>query len=177
MDVKTCLAHINKTKRQKLARHLSHLSDQAQIVALQGITAATKPRNDGGGMIILLVRDEQKKRYKGVHPVEIILDERTGQEYCRAFPVRDPLPAQIAEMLADFAPSLFTADDESAQDATGAPSKPFTGWRGGRPRRVLTSDEKAQIDAARAAGKTIDAIAKAMHISNRVISAYVKMSK
>lgn len=177
MDAKTCLGHINKTKRKKLARHLSDLSEAAQIVALRGITATTKPRTDGGGMIILLVRDEQKKRYKGVHPVEIILDERTGQEYCRAFPVRDPLPAQIAEMLADFAPSLFTADDESAQDATGAPSKPFTGWRGGRPRRVLTSDEKAQIDAARAAGKTIDAIAKAMHISNRVISAYVKMSK
>ena len=175
MDAKTCLAHINKTKRQKLARHLSHLSDQAQIVALQGITAATKPRNDGGGMLILLLRDENRSR--SAYPVEIILDERTGQEYCRAFPVRDPLPAQIAEMLADFAPSLFTADDESAQDATGAPSKPFTGWRGGRPRRVLTSDEKAQIDAARAAEKTIDAIAKAMHISNRVISAYVKMSK
>ena len=126
-------------------------------------------------MLGLLLRGENRRR--SACPVGISVDERTGQEYCRAFPVRDPLPAQIAEMLADFAPSLFTADDESAQDATGAPRKPFTGWRGGRLRRVLTSDEKAQIDAARAAGKTIDAIAKAMHISNRVISAYVKMSK
>lgn len=168
MDVKTCLAHINKTKRQKLARHLSHLSDQAQIVALQGITAATKPRNDGGGMLILLVRDEQKKRYKSVYPVEIIFDERTTWENCRSFPVRDPLPAQIAEMLADFAPSLF---------ASPPPEKPFAGWRGGRPRRVLSDEEKAQIAAARAAGKTIDAIAAEMHISNRVVSAYCKMSK
>lgn len=177
MDAKTCLRHINKTKRQKLARHLSNLSDQAQIVALQGITATTKPRNDGGGMLILLVRDPRKKRvgYQSVYPVEIVMDERTNWENFRAFPLRDPLPAQIAEMLADFAPSLFAS--ESAQDTAGASGKPFAGWKGGRPRRVLTSAEKAQIDAARADGKTIDAIAKDMHISNRVVSAYLKMSK
>lgn len=178
MDVKTCLAHINKTKRQKLARHLSHLSDQAQIVALQGITAATKPRNDGGGMIILLVRDENRSRSRSAYPVEIVLDERTTWGNFRAFPLRDPLPAQVAEMLADFAPSLFTAAAESAQDDdAGAPEKPFSGWRGGRPRRVLSDTEKAAIDKARTDGKTIDAIAKAMHISNRVVSAYCKMPK
>ena len=171
MDVKTCLAHINKTKRQKLARHLSHLSDQAQIVALQGITAATKPRNDGGGMLILLVRDEQKKR--SAYPVEIVFDDRVNWENFRAFPLRDPLPAQIAEMLADYAPSLFAPSATAPQP----PEKPFAGWRGGRPRRVLTADEKAQIAAARADGKTIDAIAAEMHISNRVVSAYCKMPK
>ena len=174
MDVKTCLAHINKTKRQKLARHLSHLSDQAQIVALQGITAATKPRNDGGGMLILLVRDEQKKR--SAYPVEIVFDDRENWENYRAFPLRDPLPAQIAEMLADYAPSLFTSESVS-ESAAGASSEPFKGWRGGRPRRVLTSAEKAQIDAARADGKTIDAISRELHISNRVVSAYLKKTK
>ena len=173
MDAKTCLRHINKTKRQKLARHLANLSEQAQIVALRGITAATKPRNDGGGMLILLLRDENWSR--SAYPVEIVLDERTTRENFRAFSLRDPLPAQVAEMLADYAPSLFTS--ESAQDAPGEPDKPFKGWRGGRPRRVLTSAEKAQIDAARADGKTIDAIAKDMHISNRVVSAHIKMSK
>ena len=173
MDAKTCLRHINKTKRQKLARHLANLSEQAQIVALRGITAATKPRNDGGGMLILLLRDENWSR--SAYPVEIVLDERTTWENFRAFPLRDPLPAQIAEMLADYAPSLFTS--ESAQDGAEASGKPFAGWKGGRPRRVLTSAEKAQIDAARADGKTIDAIAKDMHISNRVVSAYLKMSK
>ena len=171
MDVKTCLAHINKTKRQKLARHLSHLSDQAQIVALQGITAATKPRNDGGGMLILLVRDEQKKR--SAYPVEIVFDDRVNWENFRAFPLRDPLPAQIAEMLADYAPSLFAPSATAPQP----PEKPFAGWRGGRPRRVLSDEEKAQIAAARADGKTIDAIAAEMHISNRVVSAHLKMSK
>ena len=175
MDVKTCLAHINKTKRQKLARHLANLSEQAQIVALQGITAATKPRTDGGGMLILLVRDPRKKRYQSVYPVEIVIDDRTTWENCRSFPLRDPLPAQIAEMLADFAPSLFAS--ESAQDAAGASGKPFKGWKGGRPRRVLSDTEKAQIAAARADGKTIDAIAAEMHISNRVVSAHLKMSK
>ena len=173
MDAKTCLRHINKTKRQKLARHLANLSEQAQIVALRGITATTKPRNDGGGMLILLLRDENRSR--NAYPVEIVMDERTNWENFRAFPLRDPLPAQIAEMLADFAPSLFAS--ESAQDTAGASGKPFAGWKGGRPRRVLTSAEKAQIDAARADGKTIDAIAHDMHISNRVVSAYIRMSK
>ena len=173
MDAKTCLRHINKTKRQKLARHLANLSEQAQIVALRGITATTKPRNDGGGMLILLLRDENRSR--NAYPVEIVMDERTNWENFRAFPLRDPLPAQIAEMLADFAPSLFAS--ESAQDTAGASGKPFAGWKGGRPRRVLTSAEKPQIDAARADGKTIDAFAHDMHISNCVVSAYIRMSK
>ena len=173
MDAKTCLRHINKTKRQKLARHLANLSEQAQIVALQGITATTKPRTDGGGMLILLVRDPRKRRYQSVYPVEIVLDERTTWENCRSFPLRDPLPAQIAEMLADYAPSLFAPSATAPQP----PEKPFAGWKGGRPRRVLTDEEKAQIAAARADGKTIDAIAAEMHISNRVVSAYCKMLK
>ena len=79
----------------------------------------------------------------------------------------------LADMLAPFAPpSLFPAPQPPQQ-----PGKPFAGWKGGRPRRVLTAEEKTQIDAAREAGKTIDAIARDMHISNRVVSAYIKMSK
>lgn len=122
-------------------------------------------------MLILLVRDEQKKR--SAYPVEIVFDDRVNWENFRAFPLRDPLPAQIAEMLADYAPSLFAPSATAPQP----PEKPFAGWKGGRPRRVLTAEEKTQIDAAREAGKTIDAIAKAMHISNRVVSVYCKMSK
>lgn len=174
MDVKTCLAHINKTKRHKLAHRLTSMSDRTRIVALQGWTITTKPRNDGGGLIILLARDAAEKNY----PVRLVLDECCGRagENLRTFPLTPEKAAALADMLAPWAPpSLFpAANDQDAQDAAG---KPFAGWRGGRPRRVLSDEEKAAIDVARADGKTIDAIAKKMHISNRVISAYLKTSK
>lgn len=174
MDVKTCLAHINKTKRRKLTHRLTSMSNQTRIVALQGWSITTKPRNDGGGLIILLARDVAEK----IYPVRLVLDECCGRagENLRTFPLTPEKAAALADMLAPWAPpSLFPAAND--QDAAGASGKPFAGWRGGRPRRVLSDEEKAQIDAARANGETIDAIAAEMHISNRVISAYCKMSK
>ena len=174
MDVKTCLSHVNKTKRHKLAHRLTSMSDQTRIVALQGWSITTKPRSDGGGLLVLFARDAADKNY----PLRLALDECCGRagENLRTFPLVPAKAAELADMLAPWAPpSLFTA--ESAQDAAGASGRPFTGWKGGRPRRVLTEVEKAEVDKARAAGKTIDAIAAEMHISNRVVSAYCKMSK
>lgn len=175
MDVKTCLAHINKTKRRKLTHRLTSMSNQTRIVALQGWSITTKPRNDGGGLIILLARDVAEKNY----PVRLVLDECCGRagENLRTFPLTPEKAAALADMLAPWAPpSLFPAAND--QDAAGASEKPpFKGWKGGRPRRVLTDAEKAAIDAARSDGKTIDEIARELHISNRVVSAYVKMSK
>ena len=171
MDVKTCLAHINKTKRHKLTHRLTSMSNQTRIVALQGWSITTKPRNDGGGLIILLARDVAEK----IYPVRLVLDECCGRagENLRTFPLVPEKAAELADMLAPWAsPSLF-----ATENAVGGAEKPFAGWKGGRPRRVLSDAEKAQIDAARGNGKTIDAIAAEMHISNRVISAYLKKSK
>ena len=176
MDVKTCLGHVNKTKRHKLAHRLTSLSEQASIVALRGWSLKTKPRSDGGGLIVLLVRDAADKNY----PLRLVLDEccaRVGEDI-RTMPLVPEKAEELADMLAPWAPPTLFDNESSAQDDdAGAHEKPFSGWRGGRPRRVLSDTEKAAIDKARTDGKTIDAIASDMHISNRVISSYLKMSK
>ena len=168
MDVKTFSGHINKSKRKMLARRLAAMSDRARIVAVQGWSATMKPRGDGGGMIVIVVHDSADKAY----PLRLVLDDcNSGRaEQCHAYPLRPDTAAELADMLAPYAPTLFPAPPQSE-------SKKFAGWKGGRPKRVLSADEKAAIDKARAAGNTIDEIAKTMHISNRVVSAYCKMSK
>ena len=127
-----------------------------------------KPRGDGGGMIVIVVHDSADKAY----PLRFVVDDcNSGRaEQCHAYPLRPDTAAELADMLAPYAPTLFPAPPQSE-------SKKFAGWKGGRPKRVLSADEKAAIDKARAAGNTIDEIAKTMHISNRVVSAYCKMSK
>lgn len=54
---------------------------------------------------------------------------------------------------------------------------PFAGFNGGRKKRGLTAEEKARIREMRKAGKNINAIARELHISNRVISEFVKIDK
>ena len=51
---------------------------------------------------------------------------------------------------------------------------PFAGFHGGRKRKVLTDEEQAQIREMRKAGRNVNAIARELHISNRVISEFVK---
>ena len=52
---------------------------------------------------------------------------------------------------------------------------PFAGFRGGRKKKSLTDEEKARIREMRKAGHNVNAIARELHISNRVISGFVKM--
>lgn len=51
---------------------------------------------------------------------------------------------------------------------------PFAGFNGGRKRKTLTDEEKARIIAMRKDGKNVNTIARELHISNRVISEFVK---
>lgn len=54
---------------------------------------------------------------------------------------------------------------------------PFAGFRGGRKKKSLTDEEKARIIAMRDEGKNVNVIARELHISNRVISEFVKINK
>lgn len=54
---------------------------------------------------------------------------------------------------------------------------PFAGFRGGRKKKSLTDEEKARIIAMRKDGKNVNAIARELHISNRIISDFVKIDK
>lgn len=170
-DWKFFMQHINKSRRKKLARWIEDntIEGGTRYLHLYGWSAKTKKAEDGG-MIVLIVANSKYKTFA------IVIDNYTSYE---EFRVIDPKPwelSDIAELLERYvAPSLFAK--KNTQDAAGASDKTFKGWKGGRPRRVLSAEEKAAIDAARADGKTIDAIARELHISNRVISAYCKMSK
>jgi len=50
----------------------------------------------------------------------------------------------------------------------------FAGFRGGRKKKELTADEQMQILTMRKAGKNVNIIARELHISNRIISDFVK---
>jgi DNA-binding CsgD family transcriptional regulator len=155
--------HINKKLRSRLAKWIAERKQEAgwRFLPLRGWSAKTKKAEDGG-MIVLAASNRELNTFV------LVVDNLSSYETCKIIepPIWDL--QDLAGLLAPFAPSAT---------APQPPEKPFAGWRGGRPRRVLSDAEKAQIDAGRADGKTIDAIAKTMHISNRVVSAYLKMSK
>ena len=71
----------------------------------------------------------------------------------------------------------FIAADQAPQHAqiTKKDGTPFAGFNGGRKKKELTDEEKAQILAMREEGKNVNAIARELHISNRIISAFVKI--
>lgn len=163
--------HINKKLRSRLAKWIAERKQEAgwRFLPLRGWSAKTKKAEDGG-MIVLAASN------RALNTFALVVDDLGIIETCKV--IEPPIWElnDLADMLAPFAPpSLFPALQPPQQPEKQ--KKPFAGWKGGRPRRVLTAEEKTQIDAAREAGKTIDAIARDMHISNRVISAYVKMSK
>ena len=67
--------------------------------------------------------------------------------------------------------------DQAPQHAqiTKKDGTPFAGFNGGRKRKTLTDEEKAQILAMREEGKkNVNIIARELHISNRIISEFVK---
>ena len=66
--------------------------------------------------------------------------------------------------------------DQAPQHAqiTKKDGTPFAGFNGGRKKKELTDEEKARILALRKAGNNVNVIARELHISNRIISEFVK---
>lgn len=91
----------------------------------------------------------------------------------------------------DFSYIIFDDDlvdfigDSLAADVTETPppqivkkdGTPFAGFHGGRKPKTLTDEEKARIAEMRKEGKNVNVIARELHISNRVISEFVKIDK
>lgn len=83
------------------------------------------------------------------------------------------------KMLFDFlgeslAAAAVTQTQQQPQPILKKDGTPFAGFRGGRKKKSLTDEEKALIIAMRKDGKNVNAIARELHISNRVISEFVK---
>lgn len=160
VDYPTFTAAINKRKRKKLVDHIrKERTDKLpehkiEVMPLYGwYEDTTKKRDDGLIRAIVKIKDV----------VHIIYDNLTNG-------VEDFHYTIIDEDIMRFC--------GAAQQPTAAPTKkdgtPFAGWNGGRRKRELTDEEKARISEMRDAGRSINTIAKAMHISNRVISEFVK---
>lgn len=160
IDYKTFKASINQRKRQELVKHIRKErtgklpEHEIEVMPLYGWYADNNPKRDDG-LIKAIVR------IKDV--VFIILDNlNNGAEEYHCISVDDDIMGFIG----------------AAQQATTPIAKkdgtPFKGFNGGRKRKELTDEETARIREMRDAGHNINAIAKALHISNRVISEFVK---
>lgn len=166
VDYPTFAAAINKSKRKRLVEHIHRERTQKrlperdiQVMPLYGWEQDTKPRRDDGVIrVIVKIQDV----------VLIISDNLQGG-------VEDYYYANVDEDIVDFIGAT------SAQPAATAPIKkdgtPFAGFNGGRKKRGLTDEEQGKIREMRKAGRNVNAIARELHISNRVISEFVKIDK
>lgn len=163
VDYPTFAAAINKSKRKRLVEHIHRERTQKRlperdikVMPLHGWEQDTKPRRDDG-VIRAIVKIQDV--------VFIISDNLTdGAE--------DYYYARVDEDIVDFIGAAQTQPQPSQivkKDGT-----PFKGFCGGRKKRGLTDEEQAQIREMRKAGRNVNAIARELHISNRVISEFVK---
>lgn len=167
IDYPTFAGSINKSKRSKLVKSIDQIRRERtdrlherdiQVMPLHGWYADTpKKRDDGTIRAIVKIQDV----------VLIIYDN-------------------IADGAEDYYYTLVDDDimgflGAAAERQTSAPIKkdgtPFKGFNGGRRKRGLTDEEKARIREMRDAGHNINEIARELHISNRVISDFVKKDK
>lgn len=164
VDYQTFAGSINKSKRSKLVAHIrreridKRLPERdVQVMLLCGWYADTNPRRDEGEIrAIVKIQDV----------VYIIYDKlEDGKEDYNYIPIDDDIMGFIgAAQPPQPQPSQILKKDGT----------PFAGFHGGRKKRGLTDEEKARIREMRDAGSNINAIAKALHISNRVIAEFVK---
>ena len=162
VDYPTFAAAINKSKRKRLVEHISRerrdkrLPERdIKVMPLHGWEEDTKPKRDNG-VIRAIVKIQ--------NVVFIISDNLTdGAE--------DYYYARVDEDIVDF---IGAAQQPAAAPIVKKDGTPFKGFRGGRKRKELTDEEQDKIREMRKAGRNVNAIARELHISNRVISEFVK---
>ena len=166
VDYPTFAAAINKSKRSKLVKSVDQIRRERtdrlherdiQVMPLHGWYADTpKKRDDGVIRAIVKIQDV----------VLIIYDNiADGSEDYYYTLVDDDIMGFIGAAQTQTAPIV-------KKDGT-----PFKGFNGGRKRKELTDEETARIREMRDAGHNVNAIARELHISNRVIAEFVKKEK
>lgn len=162
VDYPTFAGAINKSKRKRMVEHISRerrdkrLPERdIKVMPLHGWEEDTKPKRDNG-VIRAIVKIQ--------NVVFIISDNLTGG-------AEDYYYALVDEDIVDF---IGAAQQPAAAPIVKKDGTPFAGFHGGRKRKELTDEEQAQIREMRDAGHNINEIARALHISNRVISRVVE---
>ena len=163
VDYPTFAAAINKSKRSKLVKSVDQIRRERtdrlherdiQVMPLHGWYADTpKKRDDGVIRAIVKIQDV----------VLIIYDN-----------IADGAEDYYYTLVYDDIMGFIGAAQPTAAPIAKKDGTPFKGWNGGRKRKELTDEEQAQIHEMRKAGRNINEIARALHISNRVISEFVK---
>lgn len=163
VDYQTFAGSINKSKRSKLVAHIhrertgtdKRLPERdIQVMPLHGWEEGTPKKSDVGEIrAIVKIQDV----------VLIISDNLTdgAEDYYYTF---------VDEDIVDF----IGAAQPTAAPIVKKDGTPFAGFNGGRKKRGLTDEEQSQIREMRDAGRNINEIARELHISNRVISEFVK---
>lgn len=163
---------INKSRRKKLVDFVTQERKRArmperevEVMPLCGwheyADPAKERRKDNG---------EIKAFVKMKDVVFMIFDKlEDGKEDCSCITFDALLFEFLGDSLAAAAVTETPPPQIVKKDGT-----PFAGFNGGRRKKVLTAEEKARIVAMRKDGKNVNAIARELHISNRVISEFVK---
>lgn len=171
VDYATFAGSINKTKRHKFVEFVreekrrKHVSDHMiQVMPMFGWNEYEKPtkekRRDSGEIRALV------KIQDGV--VFFVLDNLEDGKEAFQYTLFD-------EAIVKFIGAESERQSAPASTITKKDGTPFAGFRGGRKKKELTAEEKAQILALREEGMNVNAIARELHISNRIISVFVKI--
>ena len=143
------LTKINKTKRKKLVSFIiDHDRDGKGSLYDASTHYLTTPRQDTGTVIIFMLTNSiYQKDTVNFYVLHDTLD-KDGRE---TFKYSHHAPAQIRDFLGIKPPK-----------------------KGGRPRRILTDEEKERIKELREQGRGYNAIAKELKVSNRLVIEYCK---
>lgn len=167
---------INKSKRKKLVDfvkrerlNLRMPEREVEVMPLCGwyeyADPAKERRKDSGEIKAFI-------RMKNV--VFMIFDKlEDGKEDCSCI----TFDAELFEFLGDSLAAAAVTQTQTQPQPSQIVKKdgtPFAGFNGGRRKKVLTAEEKARIVEMRKEGKNVNMIARDLHISNRVISEFVK---
>ena len=179
MNADDILKKINQTRRYKLAGYINAHTDYEYYI-LDFKHDALPRSKDKDGQIVLAVKTKNPETVV-TDAWRIVVDEVTyddgphSKATDRHHFFEHKTRVRLLEKVFDAA---FPEDEQKAPEkAESAPEKAFAGWKGGRPRRTLSDDERAAIIEKRAAGASINKIAAEMHISNRLIASVVKTIK
>ena len=171
VDYSTFARSINKSKRSKLVglvhewKTYRRIPDyMIQVMVISGWREYEKPekerRRDSGEIrAFIKIQDD----------IVYFVFDKLGDDGKEEFSC-----TLIDEEAMMFLGATFDCDQPQHAQITKKDGTPFAGFNGGRKRKTLTDEEKAQILALRKAGKNVNVIARELHISNRIVSEFVK---
>ena len=185
MTAEKFLAAINQRRRSKLAAYIKANGIHECFPLARPCGSFEKRPSDDKGVLVLVqdrrhddkiivITDIVKLEYDDAGKL-VDVDEAMYIEEQSAEGI-----AAMAKALVKFSPiqDIWLHDDlqyyATQQSADGEGDKSFAGWKGGRPKRVLSKEEQNQIKSMRVDGASVNSIAKTLKISNRVIADFVK---